>query len=186
LTVIGAPGLGKTMLAICVATKQVQLGYSARFITAQAFASGLGRVATSVGRQRLLKPLLTRDVLVLDELGYLPTACCCKAVARPPVAVDARSGWLGRSCGVSSRAVIRVRTKRARGRNVCTEMRGSVAGDRSCGVKPSRSVTARGTTRCCPSGRRTMMRGTPREEEGMRTRGKERPASGWAGSMIRT
>jgi len=26
-----------------------------------------------VWRQRLLKPLLSTDVLVLDELGYLPT-----------------------------------------------------------------------------------------------------------------
>ncbi len=62
------------MLAICVATKLVQLGYTARFITAQRLASQLGRAATAVGRQRLLRPLLTCDVLVLDELGYLPTA----------------------------------------------------------------------------------------------------------------
>jgi DNA replication protein DnaC len=73
LTLIGAPGLGKTMLAICIATKQVQLGASARFITAQRLAAQLGRATTSTGRQRVLRPLLSCDVLVLDELGYLPT-----------------------------------------------------------------------------------------------------------------
>jgi DNA replication protein DnaC len=74
LALVGAPGLGKTMLAICIATKHVQLGATARFITAQQLANQLGRTTTLVGRQRLLRPLLTCDVLVLDELGYLPTA----------------------------------------------------------------------------------------------------------------
>jgi DNA replication protein DnaC len=73
LALIGAPGLGKTMLAICIATKHVQLGATARFITAQQLATQLGRTLTIAGRQRLLRPLLTCDVLVLDELGYLPT-----------------------------------------------------------------------------------------------------------------
>ncbi len=74
LTLIGPPGLGKTMLAICIATKQVQLGDTARFVTAQALAGQIGRAATSLGRQRLLKPLLACDVPLLDDLGYLPTA----------------------------------------------------------------------------------------------------------------
>mgnify|MGYP001420755624 CR=1 FL=1 len=73
-TFIGPPGLGKTMLVICIATKQVQLGASARFITAQTLATQLGRTTTPLGRQRLLRPLLACDVLVLDELGYLPTS----------------------------------------------------------------------------------------------------------------
>lgn len=73
LTLIGAPGLGKTMLAIAVATKHVQLGATARFITAQSLANQLGRAPTTLGRQRVLRPLLRCDVLVLDELGYLPT-----------------------------------------------------------------------------------------------------------------
>jgi DNA replication protein DnaC len=74
LALIGAPGLGKTLLAICIATKQIQLGYTAHFVTAQSLANQLGRATTLVGRHRVLKPLLACDVLVLDELGYLPTA----------------------------------------------------------------------------------------------------------------
>jgi DNA replication protein DnaC len=46
LALIGAPGLGKTMLAVCVATKHVQLGATARFVTAQHLANQLGRVQT--------------------------------------------------------------------------------------------------------------------------------------------
>lgn len=61
------------MLAVAIATKHVQLGANARFVTAQGLAGQLGRATTSLGRQRVIQPLVRCDILVLDELGYLPT-----------------------------------------------------------------------------------------------------------------
>lgn len=43
------------------------------FIVAQNLAGQLGRASTPLGRQRVMRPLRTCDVPVLDELGYLPT-----------------------------------------------------------------------------------------------------------------
>lgn len=73
LVFIGAPGLGKTHLAVAICVKMLQLGASVRFVSAQSLATGVLRCKDIESRQRLLKPLLAADLFVLDELGYLPT-----------------------------------------------------------------------------------------------------------------
>ena len=43
-------------------------------MTAQRLAAQIGHARSAAARQRVVRPLLKCDVLVLDELGYLPTA----------------------------------------------------------------------------------------------------------------
>src|SRR5256885_5571495 len=71
LLLIGASGLGKTHLAIAVGTKMVQLGYSVRFVMAQRLANAVLSAATRNEITRLIEPLVTCDLLILDEFGYL-------------------------------------------------------------------------------------------------------------------
>lgn len=72
LLLLGPSGVGKTHLSISVGVKMVQLGYSVKFITAQQLVN---RVLAANNRgeiNRLLEPLVKCQVLILDELGYLP------------------------------------------------------------------------------------------------------------------
>ena len=71
LLLIGASGLGKTHLAIALGTKMVQLGYTVRFVIAQQLANAVLTAATHTEITRLIEPLITCDLLILDELGYL-------------------------------------------------------------------------------------------------------------------
>lgn len=72
LVLIGPSGTGKTHLAISVGTKMVQLGYTVRFLTAQSLANAILSSASRTTLSIFLRPLLTCDVLILDEFGYLP------------------------------------------------------------------------------------------------------------------
>ncbi len=72
LILIGPSGLGKTHLVVALGAKMVQLGYSVRFLTAQQFANQVLAASTRVDVERVLQPLLTCDLLILDEFGYLP------------------------------------------------------------------------------------------------------------------
>jgi DNA replication protein DnaC len=74
LLLIGASGLGKTHLAIAVGTKMVQLGYSVRFVTAQRLANAVLAANTRSEIERLVAPLISCQLLILDEFGYLSLA----------------------------------------------------------------------------------------------------------------
>jgi DNA replication protein DnaC len=71
LLLIGPSGLGKTHLAIALGTKMVQLGYSVRFIVTQQLANAVVCATTRDALVRLIDGLVSCDLLILDEFGYL-------------------------------------------------------------------------------------------------------------------
>jgi DNA replication protein DnaC len=71
LLLVGPSGVGKTHLSVALGTKMVQLGYSVRFVMAQQQAFAVVTTATRVDLARFIKPLVTCDLLILDEFGYL-------------------------------------------------------------------------------------------------------------------
>ncbi len=71
---IGPSGTGKTHLAVALGTRMVQLGYSVRFVTAQCLANAILAAPSRTEVERVLRPLLRCDLLILDEFGYLSVA----------------------------------------------------------------------------------------------------------------
>jgi DNA replication protein DnaC len=69
---IGGTGTGKSHLAISIAAKAVRKGYKARFFNLVDLANQLERDALDGAPGRLAKQMEKMDILVLDELGYLP------------------------------------------------------------------------------------------------------------------
>ncbi len=74
LILIGPSGTGKTHLAIALGTRMVQVGYSVRFVTAQQFANAILAATSRAEVERVLRPLIGCDLLIVDEFGYLPVA----------------------------------------------------------------------------------------------------------------
>ncbi len=74
LILIGPSGTGKTHLTIALGTRMVQLGYSVRFVTAQQFANAVLTATSRTDVERVLRPLIHCDLLIVDEFGYLPVA----------------------------------------------------------------------------------------------------------------
>ncbi|WAX58437.1 IS21-like element helper ATPase IstB [Jatrophihabitans cynanchi] len=72
ITLLGPPGVGKTMIAVALAVAACQAGYSIYFTSLDDLVRRL-RAAEATGRfNRQLAAYLRPAVLVVDEVGYLP------------------------------------------------------------------------------------------------------------------
>jgi DNA replication protein DnaC len=71
LVLIGPPGLGKTHLGISVGIHLAQRGFDARCVRVQTLVNRVLSAEGVKGRERVLRPFVKCDVLLLDELGYL-------------------------------------------------------------------------------------------------------------------
>ena len=72
LVLVGPTGVGKTHLSVALGLALLKRGYTVRFTTVQALLSRVLRAPGLDGRAKVLKPYHTSDLLILDELGYLP------------------------------------------------------------------------------------------------------------------
>jgi len=71
---VGGTGTGKTHLAVAIARSCIRAGRRARFATVIDLVNRLEDEARAGKAGRLAEQLIRLDLLVLDELGYLPFA----------------------------------------------------------------------------------------------------------------
>jgi DNA replication protein DnaC len=72
ILLVGNPGTGKTHLATALGIAACSQGKRVRFMTTTALVTQLLEQRENRTLQRLYKQLQRQDVLILDELGYVP------------------------------------------------------------------------------------------------------------------
>lgn len=84
----GPSGVGKTTLARAIGHAALAQGFSVRYSTLAAFLTDLLRQESAPALERRLRRYVIPDILVLDEVGYLP--CDSKAADLLYAVVDRR------------------------------------------------------------------------------------------------
>jgi DNA replication protein DnaC len=69
---LGPPGVGKTHLAVALGLKACEHGYRALFTTAAGLIATLGKALAENRLDERLKILAQPQVLIIDEIGYIP------------------------------------------------------------------------------------------------------------------
>lgn len=72
VALLGPPGTGKTHMAIALGIAACEAGYRVKFGTASALVNSLTEAQSELRLSRMMAQLGKYDLLVLDELGYLP------------------------------------------------------------------------------------------------------------------
>ncbi|MCP4410418.1 MAG: ATP-binding protein [Gammaproteobacteria bacterium] len=72
LVFIGPPGVGKTHLAVSIGIKAIDRGYKVLFTSALGLIESLELAELKGELKNKINTLLKFDLLILDELGYLP------------------------------------------------------------------------------------------------------------------
>jgi len=72
LLLLGAPGVGKTHLAIATALEAIYRGYKVKFFSMNEFVEEMIIEELNQTSKKWLTKLIKYDLIILDELGYLP------------------------------------------------------------------------------------------------------------------
>ena len=74
VVLVGGTGTGKTHLAIAIASRCIRKGARGRFFNVVDLVNRLEREAADGKTGKMAEQLIRLDLVVLDELGYLPFA----------------------------------------------------------------------------------------------------------------